>query len=229
MNKKVLIIIISLVLVLGGSITAVLIISHNKNVEKQKKQDLFTENITKIKKDEPVDFIEEVVNSSDSLIKEEKSEVNESKLKNTFVKLTDFIFYGGEIKGHTFKELREDAKNKVISLWEKLDSKISSKYPNYKENIKDTASNTYSNIKDKANSLKEQILEKYKEKVGEDSYNDTVDQFNEDKENMKEYTEPYIEKGKEAAEKVKEKASEIYENAKDKLSNWYQNYKENNN
>lgn len=229
MNKKVLIIIISLILVLGGSITAVLIISHNKNVEKQKKQDLFTENITKIKKDEPVDFIEEVVNSSDSLIKEEKSEVNESKLKNTFVKLTDFIFYGGEIKGHTFKELREDAKNKVISLWEKLDSKISSKYPNYKENIKDTASNTYSNIKDKANSLKEQILEKYKEKVGEDSYNDTVDQFNEDKTNMKEYTEPYIEKGKEAAEKVKEKASEIYESAKDKLSNWYQNYKENNN
>lgn len=229
MNKKVLIIIISLILVLGGSITAVLIISHNKNVEKQKKQDLFTENITKIKKDEPVDFIEEVVNSSDSLIKEEKSEVNESKLKNTFVKLTDFIFYGGEIKGHTFKELREDAKNKVISLWEKLDSKISNKYPNYKENIKDTASNTYSNIKDKANSLKEQILDKYKEKVGEDSYNDTVDQFNEDKENMKEYTEPYIEKGKEAAEKVKEKASEIYENAKDKLSNWYQNYKENNN
>lgn len=229
MNKKVLIIIISLILVLGGSITAVLIISHNKNVEKQKKQDLFTENITKIKKDEPVDFIEEVVNSSDSLIKEEKSEVNESKLKNTFVKLTDFIFYGGEIKGHTFKELREDAKNKVISLWEKLDSKISSKYPNYKENIKDTASNTYSNIKDKANSLKEQILEKYKEKVGEDSYNDTVNQFNEDKENMKEYTSPYVEKGKEAAEKVKEKASEIYESAKDKLSNWYQNYKENNN
>ena len=229
MNKKVLIIIISLVLVLGVSITAVLIISHNKNVEKQKKQDLFTENINKIKKEEPVDFIEEVVNSSDSLIKEEKSDVNESKLKNTFVKLTDFIFYGGEIKGHTFKELREDAKNKVISLWEKLDSKISNKYPNYKENIKDTASNTYSNIKDKANSLKEQILEKYKEKVGEDSYNDTVDQFNEDKTNMKEHTEPYIEKGKEAAEKIKEKASEIYENAKDKLSNWYQNYKENNN
>ena len=140
----------------------------------------------------------------DRLVNETTSENNKSKLKQSFITLTDFIFYDGEIKGVKFKDLTESTKEKILNLWYKLDSKIDEKYPDQKEEIKNSTSRSYNTIKSKAKELKETLIDKYKNKVGEDKYNSQV------------------EKGNEVKEKTKEKATSI----KDKISNWYKNLKE---
>ena len=138
--------------------------------------------------------------------------------------LTDFIFYNGRIKGYTFSELRNEEKEKIVNSWEKLDNYIEKKYPNYKQKIKDTSSKNYSKIKEKLSELKENINNTFREKVGEETYSNTVNQFNEDKENFNNTIDPYKNVGKSAIEKAKEKAIK----AKEKIKDWYQNYKESN-
>lgn len=166
------------------------------------------------------DYVEQTV---DTAIKDDEvSNKNESKLKNTFVLLTDFIFYNGKIKGYTFSELKTAEKEKIVNSWEKLDNYIEKKYPNYKEKIKDTSSKNYSKIKEKFFELKENINNTFREKVGEETYSNTVNQFNEDKENFDNTIEPYKEAGKSVVEKAKEKAHSL----KEKINDWYRNYKE---
>jgi len=72
-------------------------------------------------------------------------ETKESTIKEKFVKLVDFIFYGGEIGGKTFHELSNTTKLKIITLALKIDSKIENKLPSYKETI----SAKYQNLKSK--------------------------------------------------------------------------------
>lgn len=156
--------------------------------------------------DDVVTFIDTVV---DSAVDEAETNENESKLKNTFITLTDFIFYEGTIKGYTFKELTDVQKQKIITAWEKLDAKIEAKYPNYKENLKEKKDTAYTNLKEKMTSLKENISEK----VGED----VVEEAKTDTENLKDVTSFY-----------KDKATEYYNKTKDKVSDWYSNYKNSN-
>ena len=87
-----------------------------------------------------------------------EDEVNEStsfkeKFKEYFVTIVDFIFYDKEIKGYTFNELSGTAKDKLISIALKIDSKIEEYVPNYKESISSTSSKIYTNIKEKLVSL----------------------------------------------------------------------------
>ena len=74
-----------------------------------------------------------------------EEEKDESKLKNGFTTIVDFLFYGKEIKGKTFKELKDDAKLKIMKIAFSIDSKIDSKFPGYKDKISDK----YKNIKTK--------------------------------------------------------------------------------
>ena len=84
-----------------------------------------------------------------------------------------------------------------------------------KETIKTTSQNIYTNVIEKANSIKE----KYKEKVGEDSYNNTKEIIEEDLNRLKETINPTV-------DYVKENSKNIYDSVKEKADNWYQNYKE---
>lgn len=151
-----------------------------------------------------MNYVSEENHNIDKLVQETNSDNNKSKLKESFITLTDFIFYDGEIKGVKFKDLTESTKEKILNLWYKLDSKIDEKYPEQKEEIKNSTSRSYNTIKSKAKELKETLVDKYKNKVGEDKYNNQV------------------EKGEEVKGKTKEKATSI----KDKISNWYKNLKE---
>lgn len=153
--------------------------------------------------------------------KEELSTLDKQTLTNTFITLTDFIFYDGEIKGTTFSELTTSAKEKVIELYEKIDAKIESVYPGYKEKIKETSIKTYNNIKDKLIEVKDNIATNYKNEIGQDRYNDQVETFNESKETMKESFEPVI-------DVIVEESKDLYNTAKEKLDNWYQTWKEEN-
>lgn len=153
--------------------------------------------------------------------KEQLTQTEKNTLTNTFITLTDFIFYEGEIKGTTFKELTASAKEKVIDIYETIDAKIESVYPGYKEKIKDTSSKTYTNIKSKLSELKTELLDKYKSELGEEKYNDQVKTFNESKEAMESSFEPVI-------DTIVEESKQVYEDTKEKLDNWYQTWKEEN-
>ena len=159
--------------------------------------------------------VEEITNQ-ESLTEEEQN-----VLKNTFITLTDFIFYNGTIKGKTFNELTTSAKEKVISLYEKIDSKIESKIPNYKETIKETSKKSYTNVKEKLTSLKDDLLLKYKNEIGEENYQDQQEIIDESISTMKESFSPVI-------DTIVDKSKEIYETAKDKTSSWYQEWNEEN-
>lgn len=173
--------------------------------------------------DDFVNYIDDVSSEVDNLVAKEKiSESDEKTLKNTFITLTDFIFYDGEIKGKKFSDLTSSAKEKVIDIYTKIDEKIDSKFPNYKENIKSTSKNAYNNIKEKASTLKEKIQNEYREKVGEEGYQNTVDSYEDGKSDAKDVYDtykPYIEEGK-------SKAKSSIEKAREKIASWYQEYKE---
>ena len=81
-----------------------------------------------------------------------KSNFNKGTAKQYFVSLIDFIFYGGKIKGTTFNELSNAAKEKVIYLALKTDGIIDKNIPGYKE----TLGNSYKNAKN-------QLIVKYTE------------------------------------------------------------------
>ena len=165
-----------------------------------------------------VDYQVEVITS-----KQENLTVEEQKtLENTFITLTDFIFYGGTIKGKTFDELTTEAKQKVLNLYEKIDNKIESKIPGYKEKISETATKTYENIKEKVENLKETIKNKYIEDYGQDKYDQVEESYNEAKDNITEAT-------KGTYNVIIDVTSDFYEKTKNKAENWYKNYKESRN
>lgn len=142
-----------------------------------------------------------------------------TKLKETFIMLTDFIFYNGTIKGVTFHELSLSIKEKVLGIYIKIDEKIESVWPGYKETIKTTTKNIYTNIKEQAISLKNTLQQKYKDSVGEEAYNNSIQIWEENLKRVKESTAP-------VTSYVKEKSKETYEFVKEKATNWYQNFKE---
>lgn len=68
-------------------------------------------------------------------------------LKNGFITIIDFLFYNGNIKGHTFDELTNKAKLEVLKAALLIDEKVEEIFPNYKENISNEANKTYTNVK----------------------------------------------------------------------------------
>lgn len=188
---------------------------------------LFTDTSKASNENEVVTYVEEVEKEVETLAASDGDDKSvKEKLEDTFITLTDFIFYDGTIKGVTFQELTDGAKEKVLDLYEKIDSTIESKFPNYKENIKSTARKSYTTVVTKAKELKDSIVSKYKDYVGEDQYNNTVDTFEEDKNRFQDAYSPYVEKGKEVGTKAIEKGKEVIHSAIGKLDSWYQDYKE---
>ena len=194
-----------------------------KKEETTKEIVFVTENTDKeepVSDDEVVEYINDVTNEVSELDSEKSlSQKTKESLKKTFITLTDFIFYDGTIKGKTFKELSSEAQEKVLELYEKLDSKIESVFPNYKEEIKDTSTKTYSKVKEKAKELKEKIKSIYIERVGEDTYQKEMEIIENTKDKVVEKASPII-------SDVKDKAKETYTKTKDKLDKWYKNFKE---
>lgn len=82
-----------------------------------------------------------------------KNNIDTSKTNNTlksgFVTIVDFLFYNGTIRGHTFSDLTNTAKLKVLSLALYFDTKIEEYFPGYKESISSTVNKVYTNIKAK--------------------------------------------------------------------------------
>lgn len=158
----------------------------------------------------------ETISFKDKLTNHDKS-----TLKNTFVTLTDFIFYDGKIKGKTFSELTLETKQKVLTIYENIDQKIETAYPGYKEKIKKFSTKTWQSFEEKLSETKEQLITSYKDQIGEEKYHEQVETFSENYQTMKESFQPVINK------KIA-KTKKTYENTKEYLNNRYQTWKEEN-
>lgn len=78
-----------------------------------------------------------------------KDDNTSSNLKTNFITLVDFIFYDGTIKNHTYKELSDETKLKVLESMLYLDFKVEKSFPNYKEEISNKTGKAYTTVKDK--------------------------------------------------------------------------------
>ena len=107
------------------------------------------------KLDSVLDTINNINEKIDSV---DLKSIKESTI-NYAKELIDFIFYGGEINGVTFDELKDESKQKVYAQLQKIDTFIMQFVPDYKEKIgekynyvKDFASKTLEEAKEIINS-----------------------------------------------------------------------------
>ncbi len=156
----------------------------NKNIEKvtiKEKNQIIEDDY--IKRDEKiVTYIEnmdielETLDTNDESIKE--------KAKDMYTTLTDFIFNNGVINDITFDSLTSASKEKILSIYKNIDTKIENKFPNYKETIKNRSKETYNNTKEKIGELGQNIKEKYQNYINDSKNKEVVDSFNNDKNNV---------------------------------------------
>lgn len=139
-----------------------------------------------------------------------------SKCREYFIIFVDFIFYDGKIKGVTFSNLKDTTKMQVITITRKLDSLIMKKFPDYKEDISSSSKYLYDKASDILNSGKANLEDYVISKIGEEKYQDVLNNIDSIKEN-----------DKETLDKVKEYGSEKLESGKEKVKEWYQNFKNN--
>lgn len=188
---------------------------------KEKDNTLISDETKAATEEELMSYINVINNEVEKISSEELTEKDKDKLKNTFITLTDFIFYNGTIKGKNFNELSSSTKESIIVQYEQIDSKIENKIPGYKETIKATATKTYKNVKEKLVDIKNDILTSYKQEIGEENYANQEQIVDESLTTMKDSLSPTI-------DRIIEKSKETIEEAKDKADNWYQNWKEDN-
>ena len=143
------------------------------------------------------------------------------KAKKVFITVTDFIFYGGEIGGYTFRELSDSAKETVINVALSIDETIESYAPNYKETLVSQGTKTYETVKDKLVDLKDQYFEDVKTVIGEENYQKAGEVYDNVKEKAGTVKDKVVDKSKE----IYEAGKDIAGNVKDKLSDWYQSFK----
>ena len=72
------------------------------------------------------------IREQESALNDEKT-LTKSSLKESFITLTDFIFYGGTINNKTFNELTDEVKIQVLTYYNNLNNKIDEKYPGLRD------------------------------------------------------------------------------------------------
>lgn len=192
-------------------------------------QEVTTEEITTT---EEIKFEEEVSVDDEYIINEfrekkeeiknliDKDDIETAKVKarEYFIKSVDFIFYGSEINGITFNDLKEEEKQTLFNELCEMDELIESISPDYKENLSDK----YEVVKDFTKEKYYYSLDKIKEYIGEERY----DKIGELKESAKEKVSDFKEEHQDEIDEFKDNAKEKGEEYKLKLKQWYENYKE---
>lgn len=147
--------------------------------------------------------LDEKINETNKLLQNYNQKDN-NKIKQNFLLITDFIFYNKEINGKTFKDIKENEKERILSSWNQLNKTITEKHPKLIEEIKKVTKNNYNNLKNNYQNLKDKLINKYNNKISEETKQKTKEKINNIKENVK----------------TKE------EETRKKISSWYEKYKE---
>lgn len=162
---------------------------------------------------ETVLYFENTEEEITTLVDNEDNSIS-AKVKQKFVELVDFIFYGTKINGVTFNELTEETKQKLMDIVNRIDSKLEEKVPGYKETISSSTKESYAFLVEKLKQGISYLDGKAEEKIGTEKYEEIKENINETKEKVKDTGSVVIEKGK-----------EIISTTKDKIKNWYEGWK----
>ena len=160
---------------------------------------------------------QDIINYATNLKSETDNYLNSEDVNNfkeviakNFIIITDFIFYDTEIGGIKFNDLTNETKTKILEIANYLDERIESKFPNYKLELKEKYNIASSYIKEKFNYFSNIISTKIKENVS----SETINNFEEAGEDIKE-----------AVSTTGEIISVSYDKTKEVVSNWYQKLK----
>lgn len=157
-----------------------------ENLEKINKKEIISKEekliIEENSEEKIVTYIENIDTEIERLDTDDKS--IKEKIKNSYNILTDFIFHNGVINGITFDSLTNSAKEKVLSIYEKIDAKIENKFPDYKETIKNKSKEVYNNTKVKIEEFGQNIKEKYEKYTNDSKNEEVVEAFKNDKNNV---------------------------------------------
>ncbi len=211
----------------------------NTEKEPSKNENTSTSNETTNKEQKPSDTTEPQtiptteqiieINEKDSVVLEEiknlKSDIKEilnsdtakdikETCKNVFITLVDFIFYDGDIKGITFDELSDAAKQEFLKEVDEIDNLIMKKFPNYKEEISSKTSSAYNKAKDLIKKGANNIKDFAKDKLGDENYNA-----------IKEFKDEFKQSASVVWEDLKDDISNVYGKIKEKIKNWYENFR----
>lgn len=174
-----------------------------------------TSNLETSNKDNIV--IEEFNNLKDDISKLLNSETtNEIKnfCKESFITIVDFIFYDGDIKGITFDDISDAAKETIIKDASTIDKLIIKKFPNYKEEISSSTKSAYNKAAELIYLGADKFKNFSKDLLGEHNYN-AIKEF---KDNLKEVISDNW-------DELKEDVGDLYGSVKDKIKDWYINFK----
>ena len=117
-----------------------------------------TKSNTTVKVDNaPEKVVKYIENDDKNVFTDANIEDFNSKVKAEIIKITDFVFNGTEINGHTFDELTEQAKLYVMDLLVKIDAKIEEVHPGYKDEIKIKVKDYTDRMTDKYYEITEKI------------------------------------------------------------------------
>lgn len=115
--------------------------------------------------DDKISSYEEIITDKDK--RKETVDKAKKEAKEKSIELIDFIFYGEEMNGMTFDELKDDQKEKVYNELQKLNNTISKYDPDYLDNLGER----YQRLKGFGSLTLNKAKEKIKKTVGEDYYN----------------------------------------------------------
>lgn len=129
------------------------------------------------------------------------------KGKTYFIYCVDFLFYDGEIKGYTFNDMTDRAKQQLLQDITTIDTLISSKFPNYKETISGGSSDAYNKASEIIKAGSNNINDFSREKLGEENYN-----------KIQEYKDMFIEQAFSDYDDFKD----IIDQGVSKVKDWYE-------
>ena len=141
-------------------------------------------------------------------VNKENFDAVKDKTIDSLITLTDFIFYGTEIKGVTFDQLKDETKQIIVDSFLEVDELIMLKFPDYKEVFTDKAGYAYDTILNKIIDLKNKGKEKIVSKIGEEKYDEYLEKYN----RVKEEYDEVMDNTKEDVEEVKQHIKKWYEN-----------------
>ena len=115
--------------------------------------------------DEKISSYEEIIIDPEK--REDAKENVKREAKEKAIEYIDFIFYGKDINGVTFDELKQSGKDKAYAQLQKLDNIISKYDPDYLDNLGER----YARLKGLGSTTFEKAKNKAKGIMGEDYYN----------------------------------------------------------
>lgn len=162
----------------------------------------FTEEV-EASKDEQIalEYFDTLKHDVTTISSYENVERFKDSITQSFIYLTDFIFFDGELEGIKFKDLTTETKASVITTYVEIDELIMSIYPNYKENLSD-----------KYDSVKQFFTELYESNLSEEA-----------KQNIENTTSNVSE----VVDMAGGYAGDVYDTAKTKVKTWYTDFKTN--